>query len=214
MSAYFLGKYEVTQSQWRRIMGRNEAQYRSGMTIPYSPPRDSDPPFKPFTEVHPIELVNWFAAQRFCTRLGLTLPRESQWEYACRAGTKTPWFWGVEELDLMGHENVRAQECKFVFDKSEGGYSSWNDGYPFHAPVGSFDANAFGLFDMQGNVGEWCLNPQADSWLAEGHERRFFRGGTWNMPAVPWSYSAWRNDRDASEVISWVGLRAARDIEP
>jgi serine/threonine protein kinase/formylglycine-generating enzyme required for sulfatase activity len=219
MAALFMGKYEVTQGQWIRIMGRNDAHYSAGLTIPLQKdPKDFTPPsYEPMliTETHPIELVDWFAADRFCTRLGLTLPKESQWEYSCRAGTTTLWTWGDEESALKGTENVRDLSAKDLIGREQGGWSEWDDGFPAHAPVGSFEGNDFGLFDMHGNVAEWCLNPPLpEHWLTATHVIRYYRGGSWEQPAKFWSCSAFRVDREASEVFDYVGLRAARLIDP
>ena len=212
LPAIFFGKYEVTQGQWKRIMGSNPAQYSAGLVFP--PDWRIQSLDQPFDEVHPIELVDWYSAERFCSRLGLKLPREVEWEYACRAGTTTDYYWGDEESVLNGRENIRDLEAQYVLGE-EAEYAPWFDGFPMHAPVGSFEGNGFGLFDMHGNVGEWLRDAQDPNWwVAKGHERRFSRGGSWQQLPKYWSCCAERMDHDASEVFGFVGLRAARAIDP
>jgi formylglycine-generating enzyme required for sulfatase activity/serine/threonine protein kinase len=211
LPAFFLGKYEVTQGQWRRVMGHNDAYYAAGRSLPANLRVESAP--EPFTETHPIELVDWFACNRFCARLGLALPREIQWEYACRAGTTTLWCWGDLPEDLEGKENVRDLESEHIVGVGQPD-APWNDGYPVHAPVGSFEPNGFGLFDVHGNVGEWCQNaPNDQHWLHEYDVVRMIRGGSWNEPRKYFSCSAWKQDRPKSEVFIYVGLRVARAID-
>jgi formylglycine-generating enzyme required for sulfatase activity len=208
-----MGKYEVTQGQWRRIMGRNDAYYAAGRTLPENFRVKSKP--EPFTETHPIELIDWYASMRFCTRLGMTLPHEVDWEYGCRAGTTSLWFWGDKEECLKDRESVRDEESMNVIGPEQKGFVTWNDGFPVHAPVGTFEPNGWGLFDMHGNVGEWCLNPAAQGhWLQQYDVIRYIRGGSWNEPATYWSCSAWRTDRPRSEVFTYVGLRVARALDP
>jgi len=215
ISPLFIGKYEVTQGQWRRTMGRNDSQFAAGLTLPALFREQSEA--TPFTAVHPVEFVDWYAAASFCSRLGLVLPRESQWEYACRAGTTSDWCWGDDPASLQGRENVRDQEARKLFGQGEAGFAPWNDGYPAHAPVGSFESNDFGLFDVHGNVSEWCSDRQApatDTWLAVARERHFYRGGSWHHPVGVWTHAAFRYDRDAREAFGFVGLRTARPLDP
>ncbi len=118
------------------------------------------------TDDHPVVNVSWNDAQAFITWLtrkeGKTyrLPTEAEWEYACRAGTKTKYFCGDDPEGLSTVGNVADGTAK---DK----YPFWNldvaarDGYLYTAPVGRFTPNAWGLFDMHGNVCEWCSDGYA-----------------------------------------------------
>jgi formylglycine-generating enzyme required for sulfatase activity len=111
---------------------------------------------------HPVTCVSWNDAQAFIkwlnkkTGSSYRLPSEAEWEYAARAGTKTARFWGDDPNDACSYANVADQT------KSPDGKFQWSDihectdGYWFTAPVGSFRSNAFGLYDMLGNVSEWC----------------------------------------------------------
>jgi formylglycine-generating enzyme required for sulfatase activity len=117
------------------------------------------------TDRHPVVNVSWNDAVAFCAWLskqeGQTyrLPTEAEWEYACRAGTSTPFHCGDATIALKGYANVRdrALKAKLHADYSKKWvFVIWNDGHPFTAPVGSYKPNAWGLYDMHGNVWQWC----------------------------------------------------------
>ncbi|WP_041235344.1 formylglycine-generating enzyme family protein [Dactylococcopsis salina] len=137
-------------------------------------------------ENNPVERVSWHKAKEFCQKLseqtGKTyrLPSEAQWEYACRAGTTTPFYFGETiSTDLANYDgNSRYGNGK------KGVYRIKT------TPVRSFPPNAFGLYDMHGNVWEWCEDVwhenyegapnDGSAWLTEGdHYRRVMRGGSW-----------------------------------
>jgi len=133
-----------------------------------------DPGF-PQTESHPVACINWHDAQAFCRWLSekegvvYRLPTEAEWEYACRAGTRTHYY--------NGNDPEKLPEIANVADESAMGklkyYAPWripikaDDGYAFTAPVGRFRANSFGLHDMHGNVWEWC-----GDWFAADYYRK------------------------------------------
>jgi formylglycine-generating enzyme required for sulfatase activity len=131
----------------------------------------------PQDDRRPVECVSWFDAQEFCRRLSrrtgktYTLPSEAQWEYACRAGTTTPYAFGATLSQRQA-----------------------NVGSSGTTEVGSFPANAWGLHDMHGNVWEWCADhwhtnylgvpDDGSSWIdsnADEYEGRLLRGGSWNF---------------------------------
>ena len=150
LSAYFLSRYEMTQGQWKRLSGGEEpSYYNQGETWASHK----------ITWANPVEHVSWEMCDQLLRRHRLVLPTEAQWEYACRAGTTTPWSTGVEATSLRGHVNLA--------DRHANRAGSWyvqlqtiepwlDDGHVVHAPIGSFRPNPFGLFDMHGNVAEWC----------------------------------------------------------
>jgi sulfatase modifying factor 1 len=131
---FWLGVHQVTQSQWKAVMGSNPSRFHRAK--------------------HPVEQLSWSDASAFCKQLqavlqqnGLScrcrLPREAEWEYACRAGTSTPWFWGA---------SLPAEQARFMETALP-----WGEAAPRRTvPVGSYPANAFGLHEMHGNVWEWC----------------------------------------------------------
>lgn len=121
---------------------------------------------------HPVVNVSWNDAVSFCEwltlkerragKIGLdqeyTLPSEAQWEYACRGGSKLSrlFSFGNDGQQLLRYGNVKDAEYAKKFTNSYGDPITGNDGYVFTSPVGSFESNGFGLFDMHGNVWEWC----------------------------------------------------------
>ena len=172
--AYWLGKYEVTQAQYEAVMGKNPSGFK-GADLP-------------------VEMVNWYDAMDFCAKLTAsekavgrlpegyeyTLPTEAQWEYACRAGTTTALNSGKNLSDKY--------ECP---EMDEVGWYGNNSDDTTH-PVGQKQPNAWGLYDMHGNVWEYCLDwygtyptsAVTDPTGADTSYYRVSRGGSW-------SYDAW-----------------------
>ncbi len=188
---FWMGKYQVTQAQWRAVADLPKAD------------RDlnSDPSnFK--GDDRPVEQVSWFEAVEFCKRLSqksgraYRLPSEAEWEYACRAGTTTPFHFG--ETITTDLANYRGIDRKISGNFYSGVYGERPEGVfrEETTPVGNFGiANAFGLYDMHGNVWEWCLDHWHESyankpdklkrngydpWLSsDDNSPRMLRGGSW-----------------------------------
>ncbi|MEB3334455.1 MAG: SUMF1/EgtB/PvdO family nonheme iron enzyme [Cyanobacteriota bacterium] len=177
----WLGRCPITQAQWQVVAGWPRLE------------RELNPDPATFKGVdRPVEQVSWHDAVEFCRRLSqrtgrtYSLPSEALWEYACRAGTTTPFHFGA---------TLGAELANFRGTVSYG--SGPTGEFREHTtPVGSFPANAWGLHDMHGNVWEWCLDRWHPSprqgpsdgrpWLepaeglpAEGQELRLLRGGSW-----------------------------------
>ncbi len=189
LAPFFLGKYELTQAQWLRMSGGPNPSY-------YFPGTDhgrESAPSEEITLLHPAESMSWPAAVEILARVGLMLPTEAQWEYACRAGTTTPWSAGRERSDCAGFCNVAGSESprsRWLFDYEP----AFNDRYKLHTPIGLYRPNPFGLHDMHGNVGEWCrdalLRRYADARPAPGDGlltprrldgNRVIRGGSFQL---------------------------------
>ena len=184
ITAFALGKYPVTQSQWRTIAVLPEVN--RGLE-----PNPSD--FK--GDNRPVENVSWQDAVEFCDRLSqhtnkqYRLPSEAEWEYACRAGTTTPFHFGETiTTDLANYRGTDNKEYKW-----SGYYGSGPKGVYRQetTDVGSFKvANNFGLYDLHGNVWEWCADhwhgnydrapTDGSAWLSDDQEAsRLLRGGSW-----------------------------------
>ena len=167
---FYMGVCEVTQEQYEQVIGKNPSIFKGAK--------------------NPVECVSWDEAVEFCKKLSaktgktVSLPTETQWEYACRAGTKTRFGFGDKDEDLHKYGNY----C----DKSNTDGLDWrdkdhNDGFDKTAPVGSLKPNDWGLYGMHGNVWEWCSD-WADSYAnaknqdpmgPDSGSGRVLRGGGW-----------------------------------
>jgi len=163
LGAFLLSKYEMTQVQWRRVASDNPSQLQSN-------PLESGATMS----LHPVENVAWDTAVEVLWRQGMALPTEVQWEYAARAGTATPWWTGATPDTLAGAANLADRA---YHDRGGPLYAnaemSIDDGYgDTHAPIGRFRPNPFGLYDILGNVSEWCYDAYGAYTLPTGSSGR------------------------------------------
>jgi hypothetical protein len=197
VSQFLMGRYPVTQEQWRVVAGYKQV----------SRELKSEPShFK--GDKLPVEKVSWEDAEEFCQRLSLKtgknyhLPSEAQWEYACRAGTSTPFHFGeIITTDLANYNG------QFTYNNSPKGENRRRT-----TEAGSFPANAWGLHDMHGNVWEWCADDwhedyteapsDGSPWLKnakndQNKTNKLLRGGSWyNVPRYCRSASRYDYMRD------------------
>jgi formylglycine-generating enzyme required for sulfatase activity len=195
--AFQIGKYPITQAQYQAVMG-------------YNPSRFSGNP------QNPVETINWFDAQEFCEKLSqLTgknyrLPTEAEWEYACRAGTKTRFSFGD--------------------DKEQLGDYAWVDGNSNNTthPVGEKRPNPWGIYDMHGNVWEWCADQNHESYARKPDNIRengslawrdnnitnkssiIRRGGSWCRD--PLAYSSAYRGKSVADIRNDIGFRVVCDL--
>jgi len=187
--SYYLGTYEVTQKQWREVMGNDPSNFKG--------------------DDLPVEKVSWNDVQEFIEKLNemegtnkYRLPSEAEWEYACRAGTTTRYYFGGDDSKL----------------KAYAWYSSNSD--ETH-PVGQKKPNPWGLYDMHGNVYEWCQDryhsdyngapSDGSAWESGGSSRRVGRGGSW-ISLAGRCRSAFRGDYDPVLRYKYLGFRVLREI--
>jgi len=191
---FWLGRHEVTQRQWQSVMGKNPSQFKSaGLDAP-------------------VELVSWDDCQEFLKKLNAPagheyrLPTEAEWEYACRAGTATAFHYG-DDLD--------SSQANFDGNHplGNGRKGEWRE---TTVKVGSFLPNAWGLYDMHGNVFEWCQDRYGDypsgavtDPAGKGTGSfRVFRGGCWFIFAT-FCRSASRSWFTPTYSFSFLGFRVA-----
>ena len=214
LSPFYMGKYEVTQAEYQELMGTNPSYFR-GANLP-------------------VERVSWFDAIEYCNRLsekfeltpvytisgqnviwnrsanGFRLPTEAEWEFAARAGTITPFYTG---------NNITTGQANY-----DGNRPYINNPRGLFRqrtmPVGSFPPNSFGLYDMHGNVGEWCWDwnteyargAQIDPVGAASGSHRVFRGGSWNHSA-DFLRSARRGANLPYAQVAYLGFRVVRNAD-
>ena len=197
LKEFYLGKYLVTQEQYQAIMGTNPSDFK------YNPK-------------NPVENITWNDAQAFCQKLKdktkkhYRLPSEAEWEYACRAGTTTSFYFG--ETIATDQANY---DGNYTFGKGKKGVYRKKT-----TPVGSFPANKFGLYDLHGNVWEWCEDrwhenyenapKEGSSWNENDSQStlRILRGGSWNyLPKNCRSAYRVRYDADLRHYV--IGFRLA-----
>lgn len=177
---FWMGKYEVTERQWKTVM-------------------KSSPPFLESCDDCPVNSAKWLEVQQFIQRLNerndgfeYRLPSEAEWEYAARANTNTRFYWGDDSShnSICWYANVADQETLKNNMLILGDVVSCDDGYEGLAPVGKFQPNSFGLYDMIGNATEWCQDIYSRDYknlphdgtanLSDGDSnRRVVRGGSY-----------------------------------
>ena len=187
-----MGKYPVTQQQYQAVMGNNPSSFKGAK--------------------RPVENINWNDAVKFCHKISqktgkiYRLPSEAEWEYACRAGTTTPFYFGETITpDLVNYNG------NFLYGSaSKGIYREQT------TDVGSFPPNSFGLYDMHGNVDEWCSDKwhgnysgaptDGSSWETGTDNSRPLRGGSWaEYPKQ--CRSAFRTANSLDIVNGYLGFR-------
>jgi formylglycine-generating enzyme required for sulfatase activity len=183
ISSFFMGKYPITQAQWRVVAN-----------LPKVNQEISSEPSHFSGDNLPVEQVSWFEAEEFCARLSritkrtYRLPSEAEWEYACRAGTNTPFHFGETiTTDLANYRGVDNNDWSGSYGLGPKGIFRKET-----TTVGTFFPNTFGLYDMHGSIWEWCLDHKHDdyrnaptdgsAWIdldADQNAIRMLRGGSW-----------------------------------
>ena len=226
LSAFYISPYETTQAEYERLMGVNPSDFKG--------------------EALPVDSISWLDAIRYANarsaEAGLTpvytvtgesvlwdrsaagyrLPTEAEWEYACRAGTVTPFnlekSLDASEANFYGHYPYEIEENYFndsVLEARPGLYRAET------VPVGSFSPNAWGLYDCHGNVNEWCWDyygpydavQDTDPTGPDSGTRHVYRGGGWNDFGKNMR-SAYRAAGQADLISYNLGIRLVRNAEP
>jgi formylglycine-generating enzyme required for sulfatase activity len=182
----YLAVHPVTQAQWRAVMDASPGWFAG--------------------DDRPVERVSWDDCQEFCARLSrrdgraYRLPSEAEWEYACRAGTAGPFHFGAALTAEQANHDARDPSGKGAFRAQT-------------TPVGSFAPSSWGLFDMHGNVYEWCADwygPYAEGQVSDptpaAGDARLLRGGSW-LSAACYCRSAYRYWADPATRSAHIGVR-------
>jgi len=208
LKPFLISKYPITQAQWKEVASLPQARSK----LKLRPSRSGG-------KTHPVTQVSWYDAVEFCDRLSQNtghkyrLPTEAEWEYACRAGTTTPFHFGetiTSNLANYDASYLYGSEPKGIYRKKTNSVDTFQV------------ANAFGLFDMHGNVWEWCLDnwhenyhnapSNGDEWLDDSeNQTRVMRGGSWlNEPLRCRSASRWH--RNVNQQSHNIGFRIIRSL--
>lgn len=190
---FWLAKYETTQGQWKSVMGANPSHFKGDDALP-------------------VEMVSWKSCQEFAEKAGaalgvkLRLPTEAEWEYACRAGTRTAYYWGYQahtkKANYDGTDSFHPERSLPSVGKT--------------VKTGSYEPNPWGFYDMAGNVAEWC----EDDWLekpstenakdplykGERTDVKVYRGGAWKGQKFT-CRSAERSWFGSASERDWLGVR-------
>jgi formylglycine-generating enzyme required for sulfatase activity len=206
--SFYMDIYEVTNVQYNRFVnatGRRRSRY-------HDDPKYNDP-------YHPVVGVSWHDAVAYAEWAGKRLPTEAEWEKAARDGLKG-------EIYPWGNLPPDGTQCNFADKSASGGWhSEWSDtkaydGYPLTAPVGSYMPNGYGLYDMAGNVWEWCADwygyypdsPERNPVGPDSGTRRVLRGGSWNNTPAHLRVS-YRYSREPKKALNYIGFRCVQDVK-
>jgi len=193
---FYLGVHTVTQEEWQAVMGNNPSEFKGEKNLP-------------------VDSISWDDCQSFCKKLGekekrrYRLPTEAEWEYACRAGTTTAFHMGetiaTDQANFNGNYIYGAGKKGLYREKT--------------LPVGSFPPNAWGLYDMHGNLWQWCQDwhggyskDAVDPQGPKTGKQRSLRGGSWGNHPV-FCRSANRNYGDPATGTEYYGARVCFNME-
>jgi sulfatase modifying factor 1 len=247
--AFYLGQFEVSVGQFRKFIEASgytpesvadgtggygyNANYDSTQSASGDAFEGRDPKYSwrnpGFVQGdnHPVVNVTWNDAVTLAKWLSekegvkYRLPTEAEWEYACRAGTRTRYTSGDNPESLLKVANVFDFDAKKYWLRWAQFALSGHDGFAFTSPVGSFAPNAWGLYDMHGNVWEWVSDWYADDYYARSPvdnpkgptdgSVRVRRGGSWHTWAL-YARSSYRNWISPNSRYTLVGLRLVREV--
>jgi formylglycine-generating enzyme required for sulfatase activity len=212
---FYLSTFLITQKQYRMLMKSNPSSFIPNPGSHYDVPYES-------TETFPVDGISFEMAEEFCARLSARaterrakrvyrLPTEAEWEYACRAGTTTMFHYGNQLDSTMANF-----DGNYAYPERQDARAEIT--YLFRTcPVGSFRPNAFGLYDMHGNLWEWCSDwyshrthtrrPRTDPTGPKRGSGHVLRGGSW----IDAGWNCRSATRSANEALHYVGLRIALD---
>jgi formylglycine-generating enzyme len=235
MGVFYFDRYEVTNQrfqQFTRQTGYRTTAEREGSAWAFvegkgwedvkgahwQKPEAGPTVFDSNRAEHPVVAVSWDDAQAYCRWAEKRLPAEAEWEYAARAGTMTTYWWGQGNPGSRRVENIADEAAKKLLKPIMSGY---DDGSVRTAPVGSYEANPWGLHDISGNVAEWTADWHGEDYYGKspgrnptgpsGGELRVVRGGSWYVEPV-FVRSAFRLRYAPTNRLVNIGFRCAQDV--
>jgi formylglycine-generating enzyme required for sulfatase activity len=219
LDAFYIDKFEVTNAQYQKFVEATGYPVPSGKGYLYT--GDLLESFRPWDDQafnqpnHPVVNVTWFEAKAYCEWAGKRLPTEAEWEKAAcggLSGKKYPW--GDEEPD-----DTRANFADKNVEMSWANRSV-DDGHAYPAPVGSYQSNGYGLYDMSGNVWEWCADWYDEAYYSQSPKRnpkgplsgrhRVLKGGSWYRASHTLRCAERVSDVPESR-LNVTGFRCAKD---
>ncbi|MDP7014617.1 MAG: SUMF1/EgtB/PvdO family nonheme iron enzyme [Pirellulaceae bacterium] len=233
MRPFWMGRFEITNRQFRRFDASHDSRLEHGDFLQFSHEERGYPLNRPR---QPVCRVSWRQGMAFCdwlsqkTSQNFTLPSELQWEYACRAGSQSPLSYGEISDDFSAYANLGDASLKRVdsfqpWKLPVGAIPRWrpaeerfDDGYRVSAAVGSYQPNAWGLYDMHGNVAEWTRDVFNTSALSVNrnrlaqNDRRVVRGGSWYDRPLH-ARSAYRSSYWPYQRVFDVGFRVVCEVK-
>ena len=240
VDAFYIDKYEVTNAQFKTFVDANPQWRKDRIPRKY---HDGgylrhwiQSTYQNGQGNYPVIFVSWYAAMAYAQWAGKRLPTEAEWEKAARGGLmdkKYPWGNSTPDGMQCNFADVNSAHLSTSFPDVDEGDTSVNDGYTWTAPVGSYPANGYGLYDMGGNVWEWCLDEYRATFYARAprrnplasemtlrevsvnyknaENRRVLRGGGWNNAALNLRVAN-RGVTTPTFTDGYVGFRCARDV--
>ncbi len=226
LAPFFIAKHELTQAQYVALMGENPSTYSIGRVTNEADVRAGRPPLA-VSGRHPVDGVDWTDGARALRRAVLRYPTLAEWEVAGRGGGGDLRWWDEGRTDVdeggtasdepysgfaggQGRENFIDEAMNRNYGPWKG-IAEWDDGWPRHAPVGTFAANGFGLHDVLGNVSEWVADPRRSN---DGRVTwRYHAGCSWSAlfpEGATLTFPNWLREHESN---SSLGLRPARDVE-
>jgi formylglycine-generating enzyme required for sulfatase activity len=236
MDAFYFDTYEVTNrrfQQFTRQTGYRTTTEREGSAFAFVEgkgwedvkgaswvkPEAGPTVFDSNRAEHPVVAVSWDDAQAYCRWAEKRLPTEAEWEYAARAGTTTTYWWGQGNPRSRLVENIADESAKKLLKPIMSGY---DDGSVRTAPIGSYEANPWGLYDISGNVREWTADWYGEEYYGKSPVRnptgpssgqyRMLRGGSWGDGPVHVRSAARDRDTPTRRDVG-VGFRCAQDLK-
>ena len=192
LDPFYIDKYEVTQREFERVMGRNPSEFKG--------------------KILPVDNVTWQEAKSYCQKTGKRLPTEAEWEKASQGGVSFVYPWG--DAFESGKANFCDRHCPKRWREKQ-----FQDGHAHTAPVGSYPPNGYGLYDMAGNVYEWVsdwyakdyyrVRPLKNPMGPPSGSKKVMRGGSWINYSVG-VRPADRTDADPDDRFDFSGFRCAK----